>query len=305
MEIRYLRSFIAAAKYRHFGKAADSLNLAQSALSRHIRSLEAEIGGVLFNRTSRSVSLTLCGEAFYADLVPLLEDLEASVARARRVAGGQGEVVRLSLAPNFAYTHAPAILSAISKQHETLHLELHDLPFAQQREALLQGRIDLAISNLKIESIELITECLGAEELVAVLPAHHLLADRKSIPLREVAAQPFIVCPRYESTGFHELILDIFRKAGLVPNLAQAIDNKAVMARVIAAGHGITLLPVSALNSGLPECVGRPISDTDCSVDNYLIWSPQRDRPAVESVRTVIRDLSLSGFTLKGTARPA
>jgi DNA-binding transcriptional LysR family regulator len=302
MEIRHLRSFFAVAEFGHFGRAADALGIAQSALSRHVQTLENELGGRVFDRSSRSVQLTPAGEALRAELAPIFEDLEASLARIRRIAQGEAEVIHLSLAPNFAYAHAANLISEMRKVVPGVQLVCHDFALAHQRNALLRGQIDLATTNLRIESKDLVREFLWDEPFVAILPADHRLAVRDCVSLIELAQEPFVSCPRYKDSGFHELVLQPFEKAGIIPNFAESIDSKAVMAQVIAAGYGFTLLPKSALSLELPGCVGLIVSDDGCSIANYLVWSPSRDRPALRKVRAHIRKLSFDPMKSTGTA---
>src|SRR5882757_1032011 len=95
MEIRHLRSFVAAGEREHFGRAAEMLRLPQPAISRHIKSLEEDLGLALFERAGRRMRLSLAGRFFLEDAKRILNDVDRTRERARRVASGQIGTLRI------------------------------------------------------------------------------------------------------------------------------------------------------------------------------------------------------------------
>lgn len=89
MNLREIECFIAVADELHFGRAARRLHLAQPSVSESVRSLERQVGGPLFDRTSRSVVLTDLGRAFLGDARDAYGDLVAAFDRARSLAGAR------------------------------------------------------------------------------------------------------------------------------------------------------------------------------------------------------------------------
>src|ERR1700761_9580862 len=95
MELRHLEAFVAVADELHFSRAADRLQMAQSPLSQRIRTLEAELGGRLFERTSRRVRLTPAGESVLAEARATLRAADATTRAARRIREGETGLLRL------------------------------------------------------------------------------------------------------------------------------------------------------------------------------------------------------------------
>ena len=89
MELRHLRSFVAVAEERHFGRAAARLHIAQPPLSQQIRRLEDELGATLLHRTTRSVELAPAGEVLLVRAREILAAVDSATEDARRAARGE------------------------------------------------------------------------------------------------------------------------------------------------------------------------------------------------------------------------
>src|SRR3954454_10218058 len=109
MELRQLRYFVAVARTRHFGQAAEQLHMAQSPLSQAIRQLESQIGATLFDRTTRRVDLTAAGEAFLRDAERILDALEDAQARVRYMGEGSTGLLRIGSTGLAAYRQLPQL----------------------------------------------------------------------------------------------------------------------------------------------------------------------------------------------------
>jgi LysR family glycine cleavage system transcriptional activator len=100
ISLRGLRTFCVAARYESFRTAGEELFITASAVSHQIKSLEEELGEPLFDRTSRELSLTETGKSFYEDVSPLIEQLDAEVAKYKK--GATSSSIRISVQPFFA-----------------------------------------------------------------------------------------------------------------------------------------------------------------------------------------------------------
>jgi LysR family hca operon transcriptional activator len=193
MELRHLRFFVAVAEEGSFSNAAERrLHTAQPSLSRQIRDLELEVGVKLLERKARGIALTAAGRVFLDHVRFALMQIEAAGEAARRaerpatpsfVVGflaGQ-EVVWLSEALRILREEAPDIEITLSSQSSP---ELAD--------ALMQGKMDVAILRREIQTTGLAFKFLIKEPLVAILTAGHRLAARKAIRPQELAREAFV-----------------------------------------------------------------------------------------------------------------
>ena len=137
LELRLVRYFVAVADELHFGRAAARLYVSQPALSKQIRKLEDQIGESLFVRDSRHVSLTARGEQFLGDARRLLA-LADSMARST-----PPEEVRI--AHVFELSTSQLVAAAFTRTEPEIPLREHAMDSVTQLNALLQGRLDVAI----------------------------------------------------------------------------------------------------------------------------------------------------------------
>ena len=113
MELRHLEAFVAVADELHFSRAADRLHMAQSPLSQRIRTLEAELGVRLFERTNRRVRLTPAGERILREARTTVRAAEATQRAAQRVRDGETGVLRLGFVASAAFLRLPELLRAL------------------------------------------------------------------------------------------------------------------------------------------------------------------------------------------------
>ena len=271
MDFRQLRYFIAVAEERHFRRAADRLHMSQPPLSQHISALEEELGTILLKRDRRSVHLTTAGEAFLRRARALLDQAASAASEARRI--GRGEVGRLVISFMSAamLSRFPAMLRQFRAGNPDVMIELIQLPPKEQVEAIATGQIDvgfLAIApsrqQIDVGQVELKVERIWEEELVAAIPTEHRLANCAAIPLRALASDIFITLPRTPETGHYDQVLQLCeQKGGFRVNIGQEVEQLPVALALIAAGYGVSLMPVCATDGwqglvAFPRLKGRP-----------------------------------------------
>ncbi len=246
VELRQLRYFVAVAEELHFGRAAERLHMSQSPLSRAIRTLERELGVVLFVRTTRRVELTAAGFALLDHARRALAEIDAGVDDARHAAEDEPGAVSIGYTP-FSRTAATRIAEEFERQHPGVHVRLeedvtpellrriasHELTAAAVMETPAAARH----TGVRIDT-------LRDEPLLAAIPASHSFANADAIPIRVFAAE-YVLLPREPpARAFNAWLRAVFRAAGVelertVETLSAPWDRRMLP---VAAGENVSLL---------------------------------------------------------------
>lgn len=191
LSTRQLRCFLRVAEERNFTRAAQSLHLTQSALSRQIRQLEQRLGFSLFSRTTRRVELTDAGSVFLADARSALETLEHGIAQGRRAYRQRSQCLRIGFLMGAAMELTPLILSEFRRRRADVVLEMHE-DIDDSTAGLATGTTDVALLRLPITAEGIASETLYVEPRTIAVPADHPLARRETVRFSDVAELPLI-----------------------------------------------------------------------------------------------------------------
>ncbi|AWT37606.1 transcriptional regulator [Deinococcus arenae] len=283
MDQRQLQAFITVAEERHFGRAAERLNLASSPLGRLIRALEDEVGTPLLSRTTRRVDLTAAGAAFLPQAQAILDQLGSAAQLARRAAQGETGRVRLGYMGAAQAALLPRLWRALRAAHPDVQLEVSELCTPDQRQALLAGELDAGLMALPVWHDELLARPLARIPLLAALPREHPLATRPSLTLRALAQEEWLTCTPYATTLPPEQVQALCMAFGLVPRTrAVGGSEHAVVARV-AAGVGVTLVPQTLVNPQQEGVTFIPLDD-QVTLDVGLVTRADHRNPALTAL---------------------
>ncbi len=256
-ELRHLVYFHEVARHLHFRKAAESLALAQPALSRQIAQLEKALGAPLFVRSRRRVDLTPAGRVLAERVEPLLRLLNRMPRDVRAVADGEVGHVRVAFTGLAMATVLPKILHAFHLRHPGIRLELTESPTSAQMVALQSGDLACGFFHPDAATVGLNTKLLLRERNGVLLPATHLLAKRAALKLLDLAMVPLVLFPRTHNPGFYDRILAAFAMVGITPRIAEEVWPRANAVGLIRAGLGATFMTPSEAQHLPPEIVFR------------------------------------------------
>jgi DNA-binding transcriptional LysR family regulator len=281
--IPQLQRFVAVAEELSFRKAATKLHISQPPLSDSIRQLEEELGTQLFQRTRRSVELTQPGIAFLDRARLILWQLTEAVDVTRAVAHGMSGHIAVGFNPTSSYDVLPRLLRRYRARYPDVGLGFEELTTAEQENALLQERVDVALFLAPtVVSRGLKQEIICQERLVAVLPDDHPLAESKEVDLRALRHERFIFLPARRGTGYQARVLYACQEAGFAPDVVQQVDRVHTLVSLVAAGLGIALCPESLRRFEPPGVTFRPLEDPSSLFHvQFGIASRAEDRSAL------------------------
>ena len=245
MELHQLRCFVAAAEELHFGRAAQRLHMLPSALGRHIKLLEDDLGARLFARTTRAVSLTDDGAALLREGRALLTQAEAIEGGFRkRLRRHTGRRFRVGAIDSAAAGLLPPLLRDFRKRQPEIGVQLLEDKTVRLLPKLLSGALDLAfVRPPEAPDKRIAFRPLLQETAVVALSQRHALAGRHSVSLKDIADQPLIVPDRRSRPHSHDLTVKLFEQANLTPHIVQIADEKQTIVNLVATRLGIAIVP--------------------------------------------------------------
>jgi LysR family transcriptional regulator, benzoate and cis,cis-muconate-responsive activator of ben and cat genes len=201
MELRQIDCFLAVATELHFGKAAERLFLAQSSVSEAIRSLEHEIGGRLFLRTSRRVQLTDLGTRLRLGVEPAALVLRATLEDCRKIALGKPNRLRIGFIGGGLFELTLPFVRQLKGQFN-LDVDWVELSLVDQFEAVAAGKVDAAFCRLPLPHEGLVQSAILFEDRrKLVVPADHRLADKTLVDAEELALETLPTLPDDHQLG--------------------------------------------------------------------------------------------------------
>ncbi len=197
IRLRHLHTFVAVAQQGTLGRAAETLNLSQPALSKTLNELEQLTGTRLFERGRLGAQLTLMGEQFLTHAVKVLDALNTAGQSLTRKDEHTPDVVRIGALPTAALGILPAVIGQFHKQQRNITLQVATMNNPMLLAGLKSGELDLGIGRMSDPELMsgLNYELLFLESLkLVVRPNHPLLND--TVTLSRVMEWPVVVSPK-------------------------------------------------------------------------------------------------------------
>jgi len=245
MEVHQLRYFCAVAETGSFTRAAEREQVAQPSLSQQIMKLEEELGVRLFDRLGRSVRLTDPGQTFLPRARAILSELRAAkeeVAERQAMVSGP---VTIGVIPTIAPYFLPTRIAVFSRKYPQAALSVVEDVTMHLLDRLRGGLVDLAILALPARGHDLDCFSLLTERLYAILPKAHPLARRRSVSMKELREEPFLLLR--DDHCFRETAMEVCKRARITPQIVFESGQFSSILGMVAAGLGISVAPEMAL----------------------------------------------------------
>jgi len=278
-----LRFFLVIAEEASMNRAAERLNIAQSALSRHMKTLEDELGFPLFERTSAGSRLTAAGKAFRQDAKNLLVAFDRAALKARRIATGASGKLRIGL--NEVAAGHPAVLDKIAAFRDSypdIDIHIDFIYSTDQAEKIESDEIDAGIMFHPPDSPKFALAPIGAEEARLLVPASHPLARRKRIRMRDLQSERFIVYNPMFNQRYMAAVFESFYRNGIAPNVYQEANSEHQMIQMVSLGIGVAFVYGSNGARDRPNVVVKTVEDLTAQAPQAMVWLAGNKSPQLQ-----------------------
>jgi DNA-binding transcriptional LysR family regulator len=295
MELRHLRYFVAIGEEENYHRAAQRLNVAQTALSSQIQDMEAELGFKVFDRLPRGVKLSAAGKLFLGDARRILRDVNEAASRAARVARGQSGTLRVGFTENASWRGVvPESLRRFRKRQPDAELRLTPATSLEQIEALRSGRLDTGfVFNMPKADAELDQIAVALQRVELAVPQGHPLIKQKNLRLRDLVDAPFVWFPRRESPAFYDgLMHECFRGGLKSPRIVQEGLNEATILSLVSHGMGVGWVNGTARWRCPESVVILSVADLNIPLPLALVWRGDNTSPLLANFIAEVQRLT-------------
>lgn len=247
MEIRYLFEFVKVAEKLNFSDAADDLFMSQATLSKHIASMEEDLGSKLFERSTHQVKLTETGNQLLVTAQNILSEYHKFMDAMEQTKALRQKTIRIASIPVIEPYGISDMVIAFQKKHPTILMQVREIEERDIPRLLESGECDLAFQRLKkadMKNYHAVPYC--RDELVAVVPKDHHLASYSSIPLSMLKDETFLIMD--ENTALFELCMNACKQAGFEPKIMYKGHRPENILGLVAKGMGVSLLLKKEVN---------------------------------------------------------
>jgi DNA-binding transcriptional LysR family regulator len=240
MDIAALKTFLAVAQERSFSRAAAKVHRTQPAVSQAIRRLEVDLGEQLFDRSSKSGTLTDAGKVLHnygQRLVRLAEETELAMRELRDLQRG-----RVLIGANEAAVHTLLPLVAqFRRRFPDIAIDVRRVPARQIAVEVQQGSLDFGALTFHPSEAGLLEIPVGSDELVLLVHPDHALAARRQVTMEELASEPVVA--HNDPSPARERVLRLFEQRRIALRMVISLPSLDGIKRAVELKLGVALLP--------------------------------------------------------------
>ncbi|MGE5146192.1 MAG: LysR family transcriptional regulator [Candidatus Eiseniibacteriota bacterium] len=285
MDFRQLRNFVVVADLENITLAASRLRIAQSAVSRHVRLLEQELGVRLFERVGRGIKLTSAGQMLRERVGHLLDEikqLEDDITAEGTTPSG---TLRVGANPSFGHTLFPRIAEQYWTKYPNVRLHFITDLTASIQELVRRGDLDVAIIGFPDKDPDFIKTPLTTEGIFLISAPDNNPGLGAECTVRAISKLPLLL-PGFqnrERLGYERLAA----AKGYHLTCRMEADSMAILKSLAARGFGHLLLPYVAIADDAPEGAWIMSRVKGFAVERYIIRLASR--PLTEAGASMIR----------------
>ena len=254
MSISKYEAFLKTVELGSLTKAADALGYTQSGMTYILNSLEDECGLTLLKRDRSGVQLTSDGMEMLPYIESLCESWRLISEKRDELKGMESGHLRIGTFTSVSTHWLPGIIHAFRGQFPNITFELLHGDYAQIQEWIIRGRVDLGFTQLPLKE-GLDSFHMRSDDLLAVLPEGHPLADRRAIPLDELLLEPFIMYAENTPGGIRVML----NSRPVKPNTQFVVEDDHAIIAMVEGGLGVSVLSDLVLRRSPFRVVKRPL----------------------------------------------
>ena len=253
MNPRQLEYAILLSEVKNFSQLAEMLDISQPALSKHIRSLETDIGIQIFNRNTSPLSLTPAGVYFIEEAREMLYKEQQLRRSMERFKAGEEGLLRIGITPFRCTYLMPEIAKKVREKFPGIQIKFEESSSDQLRKDACEGKFDFAVVNLPVDESVLDIIPLEKDELVLAVPKEMaenlpstLVNGKPAVEFEDCQSLQFVVVGKKQE--MRQLFDKLCAKANLRPNIAAEVVGITSAWAMAREGVGATLLPLQFMD---------------------------------------------------------
>ncbi len=251
MDISYMLEFVTLAETKKYRAAASKLHISQSTLSRHIQTLEQELGCALFSRSTREVKLTECGKIYLPFAKKIANEHQKALSAIMAHEREKKSIVRVGMVHNPELYNAIQLVLAFQREHSDIPVHLAESSLHDLYAAYKAGQLNLvsaAYADWETAPANFIP--IGKSRLMAILPADHLYAAYQKIQLSALEQVKLIVPEEKEI--MYRYLIEMLEREGIRPNIFYQGNTSGVSA-LLAENMAILIQDISRAKMQLAD----------------------------------------------------
>jgi LysR family transcriptional regulator, transcription activator of glutamate synthase operon len=283
--------FVTLAELHHVTAAAEQLRVSQPTLTRKLARLEKRLGVALFDRRGKRLSLNAFGRIFYEHARRAQLELDSARRAIEDLADPAAGEIRLGFLSSFGSTVVPRLIAEFTALSAGVTFTLQEGAAEVIGDLVQTDSIDVGVVSPRPRKPTLAWRSLFRQRLGIAVPRGHRLADAATVSMTELAGEPFVAL--HTGFGMRHLLDELCAAAQFQSRIVLQASNLATTAGLVAAGIGISLMPVDG-SDYVPGVVMLPLADADAYRDVGLIWNSAR--PLSRPARQFIESAAASGI---------
>lgn len=299
LTFRQLQIFQAVYRLRSYSKAAESIGLTQPAVSAQIKQLEQILGQSLFEYTGRFLHVTVAGESVARAINQIFDQLNRLEMQLSDLSGSLRGELRINMVSSMQYV-MPWLISRFTKLHPDIQVRLHVVNRDKAIESLKQQQSDLAVLSMIRSEKDLSFLPFLANQLIAVVAAHHPLAKHDELSPEQLLAEPLLI--RELGSGTRKVVDEYYTQVRVTPFKLLELGSLEAIKSGLEELMGVSILPWVSVRKELqqgslksPMVRGLPLRRSWSLVHNQLRPLPATAQAFSQFVQQQLAELE-EGF---------